>query len=79
MIIYTFAFRVMISNTLRRLERRTDYMHMYMYVYVYVHYVYYVYIYIFENVFKQHGHFAIMCFVFPLFRQMLQNTDKNHL
>ena len=46
MIIYSFAFRVMISNTLRRLEWRTDYMHMDMYVYVYVHYVYYVCVYI---------------------------------
>ena len=29
-----------------------------------------------ENVFKQHGHFATNGFVFPLVRQMLQNTVK---
>ena len=26
---------------------------------------------------KQHGHFATNGFVFPLFKQMLQNTEKN--
>ena len=28
---------------------------------------------------KQHGHFATNGFMFPLFRQMLQNTEKNNL
>ena len=28
---------------------------------------------------KQHGHFATNGFVFPLFRQMLQNTEKSTL
>ena len=37
-----------------------------------------MYIYIYISL-KQHGHFATNGFVFPLIRQMLQNTKKNQL
>ena len=39
----------------------------------------YIYIYIDKMSLKQHGHFATNGIVFPLFRQMLQNTEKSTL
>ena len=39
-----------------------------------------IYIYIYMKMsLKQHGHFATNGFMFPLFRQMLQNTEKSTL
>ena len=38
-----------------------------------------IYIYIYEMSSKQNGHFATLGFVFPLFRQMLQDTEKSTL
>ena len=37
------------------------------------------YIYIYEMSSKQNGHFATLRFAFPLFRQMLQDTEKSNL